>query len=113
MKKIQAPFAVFLFALAPLFCYAGGDEVVVIYNPRMPESKAIAEHYAGLRHVPVKQIYGFTLTTNEVMSRDEFRDSLQMPLARKLETDQLWQFGTVAIPATNGQPGRLEHRVIA
>jgi uncharacterized protein (TIGR03790 family) len=104
---------VFVFALAPLFVRAGGDEVVVIYNKHVPESKAVAEHYAELRHVPARQIYGFTLTTNEQMSRDEFRDSLQMPLARKLETDKLWRFGSVTIAATNGQPERVERRIVA
>ena len=76
---------VFIFALSPLLVRAGGDEVVLIYNSRVPESKAVAEHYAALRLVPEKQIYGFDLTTNEEMSRAEFRDSLQLPLAKKLE----------------------------
>jgi uncharacterized protein (TIGR03790 family) len=102
-----------LLATAPLFVRAGGDEVVVVYNKHVPESKAVAEHYAELRHVPARQIYGFILTTNEQMSRDEFRDSLQMPLARKLETDKLWQFGSVTIAATNGQPERVERRIVA
>ncbi len=99
--------------LAPLFVRAGGDEVVVIYNKQVPESKAVAEYYAKLRHVPARQICGFTLTTNEQMSRDEFRDSLQMPLAHKLEDAGLWRFGSVTIPATNGQPERVERRVVA
>jgi uncharacterized protein (TIGR03790 family) len=102
-----------LLATAPLFVRAGGDEVVVVYNKHVPESKAVAEHYAELRHVPARQIYGFILTTNEQMSRDEFRDSLQMPLARKLETDKLWRFGSVTIAATNGQPERVERRIVA
>jgi uncharacterized protein (TIGR03790 family) len=105
--------AVFLFTLAPLLVRAGGDEVVVVYNKQVPESKAVAEYYAKMRHVPARQIYGFTLTTNEQMSRDEFRDSLQMPLARKLETDKLWRFGSVTVAASNGQPERVERRVVA
>jgi uncharacterized protein (TIGR03790 family) len=96
-----------------VFVRAGGDEVVVIYNKHVPESKAVAEYYAKMRHVPARQIYGFTLTTNEQMSRDEFRDSLQMPLARKLETDKLWRFGSVTIAATNSQPERVERRIVA
>jgi len=113
MKKIRCQFAVFLFALAPLFVHAGGNEVVVIYNSRVPESKSVAEYYAKARHVPQNQIYGFRMTTNEVMSRDEFRDSLQLPLVRRLESDGLWQFGSVTNVATNGQPKRVEHRVVA
>ena len=111
MKNIPLQFAVFVFALAPLWVRAGGDEVVVIYNSRLPESKAVAEYYAHARQVPDNQIYGFAMTTNEEMSRPEFHDSLQMPLAKKLEADKLWQFGSVAIPATNGQPRRVVRRV--
>ena len=38
---------------------AGGDEVVVVYNSRVPESKAVAEYYAQVRQVPEKQILRF------------------------------------------------------
>ncbi len=75
-------FAALIFACVPLLVRAGGDEVVLIYNTRVPESKAVAEHYAKMRQVPEKQIYGFSLTTDEEMSRAEFRDSLQLPLAK-------------------------------
>ena len=53
------------------------------------------------------------LTTNEQMSRDEFRDSLQMPLAHQLEDYGLWRFGSVTNITTNGQPGMVECRVVA
>lgn len=99
--------------LAPLLAWAGGDEVVIVYNKRMPESRAVAEYYAQARQVPKKQIYGFTMTTNEVMSREEFRDTLQLPLARRLDSDGLWRFGFVTIPATSGGPEHVEYRVVA
>ena len=51
---------------------------------------------------PEKQIYGFSLTTNEILSRDEFRDSLQKPLAEKLVENGLWKFGKVSVYGTNG-----------
>ena len=99
-------------ALLPWLTYAGGDEVVVIYNSRMPESKAVAEHYAAVRQVPAKQIFGFALTTNEVMTRADFTNFLQKPLADDLAAAGLWKFGTVTIPATNGNFERLETRVV-
>jgi uncharacterized protein (TIGR03790 family) len=102
-----------LLAVAPWLAQAGGDEVVVIYNSRMPESKSTADYYARVRQVPEKQIYGFDLTTNEVMSRAEFHDALQTPLAKKLEKDGLWKFGSVTIAATNGQPKRVVEKVVA
>ncbi len=104
--------AILLGALASWLAFAGGDEVVVIYNSRVPESKVIAEHYAQMRQVPKSQVYGFALTTREEISRDEFRDLLQLPLAKKLESGKFWRFGSSVIPATNGQPARTEIRVI-
>src|SRR5450631_2636073 len=76
---------------APLLARAGGDEVVVVYNTRVPESKTVADHYAQVRDVPTNQIFGFPLTSSEQMSRAEFRDSLQSPLAKKIEADGLWE----------------------
>jgi len=113
MKIIWILSAILFFTSVPTLLYAGGDEAVVIYNTRVPESKSVAEYYAKARHVPKNQIYGFRMTTNEVMSRDQFRDSLQSPLALRLESDGLWRFGSVTNAATNGQPKRVEHCVVA
>jgi len=66
-----------------------GEVVVVIYNAQMPESKDVADHYAARRHVPQNQIIGLKLTTNEVMTRSEYRDQLENPLLRFLDTEKL------------------------
>ena len=100
-------------ALAPLLVRAGGDEVVVIYNTQVPESKAVADYYARMRQVPEKQIYGFALTPNEEMSRAEFRNSLQKPLVEKLEADGLWKFARRVVIATNSGLMHVEYRVAA
>jgi uncharacterized protein (TIGR03790 family) len=96
--------ALLLFALAPCLAWAGGDEVVVVYNRDLPESKAVAMYYARMRHVPEKQIYGFSLTTDETISRSDFHDLLQIPLAEKLEASGLWKFGNVTVTNTEGLP---------
>jgi uncharacterized protein (TIGR03790 family) len=70
-----------------------GDEVVVVYNTRVPESKSIAEYYAEKRQVPANQIFGLALSTKEVISRGEFRDELQKPLSKSLEREKLWHIG--------------------
>ena len=112
MSFFEVRFTVFVFALAPLFAYAGGDEVVVIYNTRLAGSKVVAEHYAQMRQVPETQIYGFDLPITEEMTRAEFRDALQFPLASRLVVDNLWRFGSVTNAATNGQPQRVNHPVV-
>src|SRR5690348_27590 len=112
MKFIPIRLALLLAVLAPLLAWAGGDEVVVIYNKRMPGSRSVAEYYARARQVPQKQIYGFAMTTNEVMSREEFRDALQLPLAHRLDSDGLWRFGFVTTRVTNGGPASMQYRVV-
>ena len=84
-----------------------GDEVVVVYNTRVPESKDVAEHYARLRHVPAAQIFGFSIPVIEEISRTDFLDTIQKPLSRTLANDNLLQFGSQTVPATNGHPEYL------
>jgi uncharacterized protein (TIGR03790 family) len=113
MKSLAGRFAILSLILAPFLALAGGGEVVVVYNKNMPGSKSVATYYAKMRQVPSRQVFGFSLTTNEVMSRDEFKDSLQLPLARQLQSSGLWQFGFVTNATTNSEPARVERRVIA
>jgi uncharacterized protein (TIGR03790 family) len=112
MKRILG--LVLCFPALHLSLVAGtpGEEAVVIYNSRLPESRAIAQDYARKRGVPPDQVLGFTLTTNGDISRAEFQDQLQRPLAKALEQRKLWHIATVTFPATNGQPARAEFRVV-
>ena len=89
-----------------------GDEVVVIYNSRVPESKALAEFYASKRNVPQEQIIGLHMTNGEEMSREEFRNELQRPLAKKLEDLNLWRTGRGELPGTNGTRVRVTRKVV-
>ncbi len=105
--KLVVPIAIWLALLAPFWVKAGGDEVVVVYNKKMPGSKAVADYYAKMRNVPAKQVFGFSLPVDEVISREQFRDSLQYPLARKLESGGLWKIGKVTEPAKGNTPARV------
>ena len=89
-----------------------GDEVIIVYNTRVPESKGVADYYAERRLVPASQIFGFALSTNEDMSRAEFRDDLQKPLAQTLKKQKLWQIGPTIVPATTNHPGRVEWKPV-
>jgi len=91
--------------------YAGGEEVVVIYNSHVRASKALAEYYAAKRQVPKNQVFGFALPTGEDISRGEFRDALEKPLMKRLEGAKLWRHELVEVPTTNGRPARIENRV--
>jgi hypothetical protein len=56
-----------------------GDQAVVVFNARLPESRDLAEYYARIRRVPTNQVFGFDLPTSEAISRSDFRESLQQP----------------------------------
>ena len=109
-----------LIALLMLACSAAhslratqpGDEVVVVYNTRLPESKGVADYYAQRRQVPASHIIGFALSTNEDVSRREFRDTLQRPLAEALEARKLWRIAPCSAPATTNHPARVEPKVV-
>jgi uncharacterized protein (TIGR03790 family) len=77
------------------------DETIVVYNKRLSESKSLAEFYAEKRQVPASQVFGFDISTNEEVSRVEFRDSLQRPLAKLLEDKKLWHMSPGSISASS------------
>lgn len=104
--------AVFLCLSAVTRSLAGGEEVVVIYNSQMPESEALANYYARKRDVPREQIIGLKLSTSETVSRADFRNDLQRPLAKKLESLKLWRVGSGEMPGTNGKPVRVSKKVV-
>lgn len=75
-----------------------GAQVVVVYNSRLPESKAVADGYARKRAVPSAQVIGLNLSTNTDVTRAEFRDTLQTPLAKFMDEKKLWTTGPVKDP---------------
>lgn len=80
---------------------ADGREVVVVYNSNLAESKALAFYYARQRDVPANQIIGLNLTDTEIITRTEFNQQLQKPIARQLERFKLWKIGPGELPGTN------------
>lgn len=92
MKKLFILFAVFVTGLSFAQPRDTGETVVVVYNSRMPESKQVAQHYAERRKVPSRQVIGFDLPTGESMSRVEYRNNLEKPLLRFLESEDLFDY---------------------
>jgi uncharacterized protein (TIGR03790 family) len=90
---------------------SSGDEVAVVYNTRLADSRKVAEHYALRRQVPTNQVFGLDLPTDEIISRMVFRNELQRPLAKTLEERKLWHIGSYIIPATNDYPAHVEWKV--
>ena len=112
MKRIWSCLTVVLWLAASPACHAGGDEVVVIYNAKLPESKTLAYFYARKRAVPPEQVLGFDLTTAETVSRADYRNDLQRPLVKKLEDLKLWRIGNGDLPGTNGTRVHATRKVV-
>ncbi|HEY5910207.1 MAG TPA: TIGR03790 family protein [Verrucomicrobiae bacterium] len=96
-------------AVASLFGAVPGTQVVVVYNSRLPESRAVADYYAQKRQMPANQVLGFALSTNESISRAEFRDRLQSPLAKAIADQKLWRISATG-SAANKQAAAYERR---
>jgi uncharacterized protein (TIGR03790 family) len=85
-----------------------GDEVVVVYNTRVPESKDIAEHYAKVRQVPESQVFGFDMPTRETINRGEFHQQIENPLSKVLVEHGLLHFDQASVA---NQDGKGEQKV--
>ncbi len=98
--------------VVPAQAGSDGQEVVVIYNKRVAESKALAEYYARRRQVPPGQVFGFDMSPAEEISRAEYQKGLERPLTNAIGSRKLWQIGPVTSPSIATPGGKTERRVI-
>ncbi len=68
---------------------SAGDSVIILFNRNVPESKEVAEYYAKVRHVPSSQIFGFDLPSSDRITREVYREKIEQPLLKKLESAHL------------------------
>src|SRR5258705_13829387 len=78
-------------ALDRTFAVDTGEQVIVVYNSAVPESRQVAEHYAAKRSVPSSQVFGFEMPKTEMVTRAEYQGNLERPLFKKLESTGLWK----------------------
>jgi uncharacterized protein (TIGR03790 family) len=90
-----------------------GNEVVVIYNTRMAESRDVAEHYAAARHVPAQQLIGVDLTDTEMVSREEFRERLQIPLLKALIDRKIFSLQAPGPDSAAHDAGQITNAVVS
>ena len=86
-----------LTAMAQCVALGQGGSVAVLFNSTLPESKAIAEHYAKLRGVPAGHLIGLPLSDGHTISRREFTTKLEQPLAAELAKRKLLDGKTASI----------------
>jgi uncharacterized protein (TIGR03790 family) len=74
----------FFWGIPSVYALAPGD-LIIVYNRKMPESRAVAEYYAGKRRVPRANILAVEVTTSEQMSREDFDKFLLPPVRQAAE----------------------------
>jgi uncharacterized protein (TIGR03790 family) len=64
------------------FCVAQltPQRLLVVYNENFPGSEELAREYAKLRSVPSNLVVGIKCATTEVITRDEFIDTIREPI---------------------------------
>ena len=82
---------------------ASGDEVLVVYNSRMPASGEVARHYARKRGVPESQLLGLPLPETGNLSRSEYSRGLEEPIRRHLSTKGLAEWVPDPAPPASGR----------
>jgi uncharacterized protein (TIGR03790 family) len=82
---------------------------VVVFNQRVPESKAVAEYYARRRSVPETNLVGFDLPKSEGMTRSEYTEQLEKPLWQALVDRKLFEPFN---PTTPTAPSRVRQATV-
>jgi uncharacterized protein (TIGR03790 family) len=60
------------------------EDLILVYNLNVPESRQVAEYYAQKRHVPPENLVGVKVSTGEDMTRKEYDQQLLPPLQNKV-----------------------------
>jgi uncharacterized protein (TIGR03790 family) len=84
-----------------------GASVVVVYNQNVPDSLAVAEHYAAKRGVPKEQLVGLDLPKDETVSRQVFTDQLENPLRKRFRDERWFEFDFEVVPASRERVGQV------
>lgn len=73
----------------PVKAVQAPENVIVVANANLRESRQLAMYYADKRGIPRANICFLTLPTNEVISRKHFEQALRDPLAGFMERRQM------------------------
>jgi len=89
-----------------------GDQVVVVFNSKVPESRGVADYYARRRQVPASQVIGIEASANEIIDRNGYRDHLEKPLLKVLQEKGLLRFGPGEV-RTDGEIHHVQNKAVA
>jgi uncharacterized protein (TIGR03790 family) len=74
---LSLPWASVAAALTP-------EDLIVVFNVNVPESRQVAEYYARKRHIPKENLVGVKVSRGEDMTRQEYDQQLLPPLQHKV-----------------------------
>jgi uncharacterized protein (TIGR03790 family) len=60
------------------------EDLIVVFNLNIPESRQVAIYYAQKRQIPLKNLVGVKVSRGEDMSRTEYEQQLLPPLRQKV-----------------------------
>ena len=81
--------------------------MLVIINQESPLSQSIGEYYAQRRHVPLANVCRLKVNPQEDISRDDFQEKIERPIAAFLRRQRL-QDQILYIVTTSGVPLRIQ-----
>ena len=93
-RRLLAAASLLAFAagLAPAF--AGSRDVaatVVLYNTNDPDSKSLAQYYAGRRNIPSTQVIGLDCPVMEEIQRSDYEGTIATPLRSLFRSRGWWK----------------------
>ena len=63
----------------------GPDEILVVANSRMVGSEDLARYYMKKRKIPGDRLLTLSVSTNEVISREEYQNSIMLPVRKEIK----------------------------
>lgn len=79
-------------------------ETIVVYNKSFNGSKELAEFYAEQRHIPADRVFGIECSKEEMISRNEFENTIREVLLRKFNEKKWWSIEKRDLIDPNGRP---------
>ena len=78
----------------------GPAATVVLYNINDPDSKNLAQYYAGRRNIPAAQVVGLNCPHMEEIQRGDYESSIAAPLRKLFRARGWWKTGKDPTGAT-------------
>jgi uncharacterized protein (TIGR03790 family) len=87
------------------------EQVVILYNSKVRDSRSVAAYYAERRGIPSDRLIELDCSEPTRITRDQFRTEMVEPLRRQLQKRGLARFSKQVVPAAGNQPGRVRERL--